>query len=71
MYSLGAVTSTLTTAKITCLHAMKKYPSIAKRPLCVDLLWGPDVLAGAALTVVDVLHTINALSVRQIGRAHV
>lgn len=48
---------------------MKKYPSIAKRPLCVDLLWGPDVLAGAALTVVDVLHTINALSVRRAPRS--
>lgn len=48
---------------------MKKYPSIAKRPLCVDLLWGPDVLAGAALTVVDVLRTINALSVRRAPRS--
>ena len=39
------------------------------RPLCVDLLWGPDVLAGAALAVVDVLRTVNALAAMRAPRA--
>lgn len=48
---------------------MKKYTNIPQRPLCVDLLWGSDVLAGAVLAVVDVLRTINALSLRRAPRS--
>lgn len=48
---------------------MMKSASIGKQPVCVDLLWGPDVLAGAALTMLDVLRTINALSVRRAPRS--
>lgn len=48
---------------------MKKYTNISQRPLCVDLLWGLDVLAGSVLAVVDVLRTINALSLRRAPRS--
>lgn len=34
----------------------------ARPPVRVDLLWGPDVMAGAALAVVDVFRTINVLA---------
>ena len=34
----------------------------ANHSVRVDILWGPDVLAGAALAVVDVLRTINMLA---------
>lgn len=40
-----------------------------KAPLCVDIFWGPAVLAGAALAVVDVLRTINHLSAMRHPRA--
>ncbi len=31
-------------------------------PLCVDIFWDPEVLAGSALAVVDVLRSINLLA---------
>lgn len=40
-------------------------PYIETRPstlLRVDILWGPDVLAGVALAVVDVLRSVNVLA---------
>lgn len=37
--------------------------------MAVAAEWGPDVLAGAALTVVDVLRTINNLSVMRAPRS--
>ncbi|MBE2263961.1 MAG: helix-turn-helix domain-containing protein [Burkholderiaceae bacterium] len=40
-----------------------------RRPLRIELFWGPEVLAGAALTVVDVLRTINALAAMRTPRA--
>ena len=36
--------------------------------LCVDILWGPEVLAGAALAVVDVLRCINLVSAMRTPR---
>jgi len=41
----------------------------AKGPLRIDVFWGPDVMAGAALAVVDVLRTVNALAVMRAPRA--
>lgn len=40
-----------------------------QKPFRVDLLCGPEVLAGAALAVVDVLRTINALAAMRTPRA--
>lgn len=40
----------------------------ASPPLCVDILWGPEVMAGAALAVVDVLRFINLLSAMRTPR---
>lgn len=36
--------------------------------LRVDILWGPEVMAGAALAVVDVLHFINLVSAMRTPR---
>lgn len=36
--------------------------------LCVDIFWGPEVLAGAALAVVDVLRCINLVSAMRTPR---
>ena len=35
----------------------------------VDIFWGTEVLAGAALAVVDVLRTINLLAAMRAPRA--
>lgn len=43
-----------------------KYPSTLLR---VDVLWGPDVLAGVALAVVDVLRSVNVLAAMHTPRA--
>ena len=41
---------------------MRSTPVNPAVPLRVELLWGPDLLLGAALSVVDLLRTINALA---------
>jgi len=41
---------------------MAKSPAQARASVCLDIYWGPEVLAGAALSMVDVLRTINVLA---------
>ena len=48
---------------------MKSGATSFQNPFRVDLLWGPEVLAGAALAVVDVLRSINALAAMRTPRA--
>ena len=48
---------------------MTSRPLPTDAAVCIDIFWGPDVLAGAALAVVDVLRTINHLSAMRQPRA--
>ena len=47
---------------------MPPMPKTGRPLLCVDILWGPEVMAGAALAVVDMLHFINLASAMRTPR---